>query len=361
MKACWKYGLVVAIPSLVVFTVLQNLPQRSLRNAAGPTTIEKPKAASTKCSSCPREKNETLSRLCSPESKPILLKASCVEPVPIWPDEWKRRFSRVTSFDKWLAPLYNGFEFCGNWTSEHSCAVGSARLASPCCIHQTVVALDLTSCLLNKFNFTWWLDSGVLIGSLREGRPVFNDYDVDVGVYLDSPEAAQRFGEMVKWANTHKTPQEKSGSDNVTIVRNGRGNVNLVFPHSGMHMDMFQYWHAATPANPDYAKAKKFTNKTGYMFTPNWPDYGKGNESDFFPLSSCSLFGRLFPCPKKPHAHLKRTKDFMKSNLFSGLHIPAAFKDAVDKANEKTQRCLEEQLVPTLSKDENGKKYPFLP
>jgi hypothetical protein len=227
-----------------------------------------------------------------------------------------------------------------------------------------VKALEIARCVLESHNLSYYLDTGLLIGSLRHGGIVPTDYDVDMAVFLDSQHALDTFTRAFRNEDVDTDVASLASRRmgvHVRTVINGRVHANVLVdgdfhcdiwrhqPFSGDLYEQNRPWVYETMSNDS-------TNRR--IWAPVWssPEYSPETAGslwlfdDVFPLASCSVFGKAFACPRRPVSFLRSwkhwgTEDFLKTPW------PEATQQQMANMKRHTllaQACLHSQRFPTL-------------
>ena len=159
----------------------------------------------------------------------------------------------------------------------------SGRPFPTCCRAQQLRLIELAFDLLPKYNLTWFITQGNLLGCVRHGGQVFHDTDVDIAILLEHEKDDSNFQEFRK------------EFDPLTSFR-GSEHLDFYFlaPIEGQpqlvayHQDWFMKEEMIFSAYP-----KKETFEEGAHFPIVW------NQTDLFPVSTCLFFDREVPCPKE--------------------------------------------------------------
>ena len=247
----------------------------------------------------------------------------------------------------------NGVSWC---PANHDPVYEKGFPQSPCMWHHTVAMMNFAQCMLHKGNFTFFLDTGGLIGSLRNGGMELSDYDLDFGVWLHDNDERKKLEDMA--AESKKLLQEAFSLQNRTDVDfrihyyGGQSTAHFtsLIDNKGItHIDTF--WVNSTSHNTSLAHRP---NKKGKEHV--W------DVADLFPIRQCNFMGQIVPCPHRPYAHLKKWGSLKRDNIFLPMgntiyHRRESLKNKFLSSSNRTMNCQEKFGFPTL----RSQNPPFKP
>jgi len=152
-------------------------------------------------------------------------------------------------------------------------------------MNQDEIARDLLGVfdLLERLGYQSFINSGTLLGAVREGQFLGHDDDADLAVLLDAKtdeELPQRLEELLDALNS-------DGSLLKPAWYHKNGPVLKILVGSGIEVDLFPLWMREGKAHI-------------------WPHtYGDLNAEDIFPLSTQTLCGAEMPAPKNAEKMLE--------------------------------------------------------
>jgi len=159
-----------------------------------------------------------------------------------------------------------------------------------CCRARQVRLLEIAFNLLPKYNLSWFITDGNLLGCLRHGGQIFHDSDVDIAVLV----------EFEKDLSNYKKFQKAYRP--LTSFRGGE------------HLDFY----FLTPIEGrEYllGYSQPYDTKGGRIVS-SYPETEFDNEgikppkvwnrSEFFPVKTCRYFDRDVPCPRDAVAVVER-------------------------------------------------------
>lgn len=136
--------------------------------------------------------------------------------------------------------------------------------------------------LLDDLGYPAFINSGTLLGAVREGRFLGHDDDADFAVRLDG----QTDEELVQSLDTLCDALNASGALKRPAWYHKSGPILKVLVGSGIEVDLFPLW---------------FRDGRAYI----WPHtYGELSEQDIFPLGTQTLCGKPMPAPNEPEKML---------------------------------------------------------
>jgi len=156
--------------------------------------------------------------------------------------------------------------------------------------------LEYVAWTLPKFNITWYVEAGTLLGAVREGGFINHETDTDVVVYLASKEDYHNVG---LWAN--QVVEDGLEANNISGWSPMAGHsFGIRTWEHGAHLDLY----FVRPRDGDI------------WFEPGVPHWEKSwaREGVIFPLQfSCNIHGFLLPCPFDAQQYL--------STLYPGSNL----------------------------------------
>jgi len=189
-----------------------------------------------------------------------------------------------------------------------------------CCIARKAALLEYTAWTLPRFNISFWLGHGVLLGAVREGGFIGHDWDIDLGI-LREPEDVKN---MELWI-------AQAAKDGIRTETRDFGYVSELGDAAGSNTGMDLGYHAAKSSDPH----RQFTDK---------------QQDAIFPVEpSCNFHGFLMPCPHNPkelvHQHVGDTNPMVPTR-WDGKHAldgnPRKDADMADiqKGIDRSVECL---------------------
>lgn len=149
---------------------------------------------------------------------------------------------------------------------------------------QDQIAKDLQELfsLLQELGYPAFINSGTLLGAVREGKFLGHDDDADFAVAL----AGETDAEIVASLKTLHDQLNASGRLQKPVTFHKSGLILTVTVGSGIDVDLFPLW---------------FRHGKAYI----WPHtYGTLQRDDIFPLSQQQLCGAAMPAPNDPEKML---------------------------------------------------------
>ena len=192
--------------------------------------------------------------------------------------------------------------------------------------------------MLSRFNITFFLDTGGLIGSLRNGGFELTDHDLDVAAWIPDTDSMTRLRAMQKEAAKQATTS-KNVPPNVTIivVINGRLHANFLSSVNGQGMGHVDIWRFnVTEGNHSNVRP------------PAWPEGPGIDKENLFPLGRCNFIGKIIPCPKRPYSFLKQWYHLKTSDLFISPGTKMYTAEESLASSNRSMKCLENGGFPTL-------------
>ena len=165
------------------------------------------------------------------------------------------------------------------------------KFHQPSCRKSMYDLLETAVYWLNEANVTWWLDYGLLLGSLRHAAINPCDYDGDLGVLFENDDQYTRYSKFIR-SKIDSHPQMKywmGHSYPHTII--------LIDTVSKVHLDLFTF---------------RSINPLTFVHLNRQPFYHE--RKDLFPLQMCKLSRMVIPCPASPINIL--AKKYNNSRLF---------------------------------------------
>ena len=145
------------------------------------------------------------------------------------------------------------------------------------CLDRTALAAELKefSALITDWGYDHFINSGTLLGAVREGDFIGHDDDVDFGVFINGTSATERIDAVMLLRE--KLIQAYPGC--FTRISYQGPMVSITLP-SGMCVDLFASW---------------IEDDKVYV----WPHtYGELSRADVYPMSQHKLSGVDFPAPR---------------------------------------------------------------
>jgi len=245
-------------------------------------------------------------------------------------------------WDDFLNDEFNGASWCPTNFSTNM------ALPTPCTWHHHVALTSFAQCMLTKWNVTFFLDTGGLIGSLRNGGFEVTDHDVDFAAWIPDDPSMERLRKMQKdaAAMVEEASVDVTRNISVVIVLNARLHVNFLSRVNGEFIGHVDVWRFnVTPGNSSNVR------------TPAWPKASGMDKSNLFPLGRCSFMGRVVPCPRRPYPFLKQWFHLKESDLFASPRTRAYPPEASRASSNRSMDCLEGGGFPTLRKGASTKSF----
>ena len=211
------------------------------------------------------------------------------------------------------------------------CRPRASQVNTPCCERKKLKTLLLTHDALTSVGLPYWIESGALIGAIRTGGLVLNDYDVDIGVAIHGKADEKKYKRAAKYLAAHQGAQEWFQSAaagravNVIATNPNPSNVSyldkaefqqglqtaearaqfkaLIERKNHLHLTSVDWWRLYKDADRGKDTDAGADSGTWAYVDPRWGRWPDLNRT-IFPLGRCNVHGYLFPCPKKPREHL---------------------------------------------------------
>jgi len=278
----------------------------------------------------------------TPEFAPYTNNASCEGRVA--PDN---NGNCLLRWDDFLNDEYNGVSWCpSNFTTQ------AAHLPTPCTWHHHLALASFAQCMLGKWNVTFFLDTGGLVGTLRNGGFELTDHDLDFAAWIPDDGAMDRLRGMQKEAAAKIEAARKADAmprnTSVVIVLNGRAHVNFL---SSVNDDGKFVGHV------DVWRFNVTVGNHSNVRTPAWPGGSGIDKSNLFPLGRCNFMGRVVPCPHRPYPFLKQWYHLMASDLFVSPGTGAYKPEASRESSHRSMECMEDGGFPTLREGTSTKSF----
>lgn len=159
-----------------------------------------------------------------------------------------------------------------------------------CCRARQVGLLEIAFDMLPKYNLSWFITNGNLLGCLRHGGQIFHDSDVDIAVLVEFE---------TDLSNYHKFQKAYRP---LTLFR-GSEHLDFYFltPIEGREylLGYSQPYDTKGGRIVSSYPRIEFGNQ-GTKFPNVW------NRSEFFPVKTCRYFDRDVPCPRDAIAVVER-------------------------------------------------------
>ena len=188
---------------------------------------------------------------------------------------------------------------------------------------------------LSVVNATWWLDYGLLLGSVRHADLNPCDYDGDVGVLFQSDAQYQQYSRFVRdaidahprykrWSG-HAYPQTHIVIDTVTKA----------------HLDLFTFRRVPNSTVMEHLNRERNVHEL----------------TDVLPTRQCRLSTMVFPCPAKPVNVL--AKQYVGSRLFAANGCKMkGMREAMFTSQFEAMQTLRNEGFPSLLDAFPNASYP---